>query len=344
LGPAMQEPRPRYALHVVRQKNIRHPGLVKAVSIASIFLGIICGCRPHVFIGYRLGLQEPLHRDRIVSVAAATTSDSAQEDVGNLWKDALTAERERSELLLAQLQEIESKGELAGARLQEEVLTVRKLYEECAVKWGEDEFQQLKMCNDRLQQGISSFQDDSQRPSSEPSGSGRLDGIGVFVEPLPPVPESDEFALVAGAPHVRVSLPIGWNGLMWGSDLTPLFDDEGARLMVFIVSLPLGLRFATAARPPESPAAPGELIVVDAVSPFSEAENNGIRAGDFVRAVSYMAPEEPDFLSKMLGAPTIKMPSVLKCDGLSVEEVNEALESNADAPDSTLTLLLERAL
>lgn len=319
-------------------------GIVSGIVAAAL------GCSSTAFLaGHHLGRRGTRQWKRPVSAAAAPISDPPkEEDVSSLWKDALVAERERSELLFAELAEVAGEDQL-----EKEASALRRLGdgqfgarpEECALIWGEDEFEQLRACNDALQQGIDRLRGASRQPPPEagPSGSGRLDGIGVAVESLPPVPTSGEFALVAGAPHVRVSLPLGLNGLMWGSDLTPLFDEEGERLMVFVATLPLGMRIATADRPSQAPAWDGGVIVVEAVSPSSEAERIGIRPGDFLRAVSYMAPgEEPGFLDKMLGAEAMKMPQVLKVDGLGCEEVTEALVSNTETPDGTLTLLLER--
>merc|ERR1719217_2021631 len=82
------------------------------------------------------------------------------------------------------------------------------------------------------------------------------------------------------------------NPSFWGCDLTPLFDDDGSRLMVFVASLPLEFEIGAAVRPPEAPAAPGDLIVVEAVKPGGQAEYLGIREGDVVRAVTRMSMDK----------------------------------------------------
>ena len=91
-----------------------------------------------------------------------------------------------------------------------------------------------------------------QRKTSAPSfvpTSGRLAGDPVTIDILPPVRETDGPALVPGAAHVRVSLPLKDNSeLMWGSDLTPLYEPTGARLMCFTAFLPLGIRLVEVQR------------------------------------------------------------------------------------------------
>ena len=71
----------------------------------------------------------------------------------------------------------------------------------------------------------------------------------MTIDILPPVRETDGPALVPGAAHVRVSLPLKDNSeLMWGSDLTPLYEPTGARLMCFTAFLPLGIRLVEVQR------------------------------------------------------------------------------------------------
>ena len=116
-------------------------------------------------------------------------------------------------------------------------------------------------------------------PSFVP-GSGRLAGDPVTIDILPPVRETDGPALVPGAAHVRVSLPLKDNSeLMWGSDLTPLYDDRGGRLMCFTAFLPLGLRLVEVQRPSDVPPAEADLVVVLSVDPKSEADSLGIQVG-----------------------------------------------------------------
>ncbi|CAE8658005.1 unnamed protein product, partial [Polarella glacialis] len=155
--------------------------------------------------------------------------------------------------------------------------------------------------------------------------------------------ESEGSALVAGAAHVRVSLPLDMNGgFMWGCDVTPLFGG-GERLMAFTAFLPLGLQLAAAPRPRDAPAAEGEVLVVEDVARGSEAELVGILPGDVLRALSYMGQgPEPSWLDKALGAQAMPMKTVMKCDGRAVDEVTTALLSNRDSPDGMITLMLER--
>ena len=102
-----------------------------------------------------------------------------------------------------------------------------------------------------LPQALQSLQN-PRRKTSMPSfvpTSGRLAGDPVTIDILPPVRETDGPALVPGAAHVRVSLPLSDNSeLMWGSDLTPLYEPSGARLMCFTAFLPLGLRLVEVQR------------------------------------------------------------------------------------------------
>jgi len=158
------------------------------------------------------------------------------------------------------------------------------------------------------------------------------------------VRETDGPALIPGAAHVRVSLPLVDNSeVMWGCDLTPLYDETGSRLMSFTAFLPLGMRLAGQSRPAALPPADADLVVVEEVDLRGEADVLGIRAGDVLRAVSYVGTgPEPGWLDQMLGAKAMPMKKVMKCDGRSVEEVTEALQSNRESPDGRLVLLLER--
>eukprot|EP00435_Cladocopium_sp_Y103_P035745 s420_g9.t1 len=85
-------------------------------------------------------------------------------------------------------------------------------------------------------------------------------------------------------------------------------------------------------RPAALPPADADLVVVEGVDPRSEADVLGIRAGDVLRAVSYVGTgPEPGWLDKMLGAEAMPMKKVMKCDGRSVEEVcqhNNQLQSS----------------
>ena len=99
--------------------------------------------------------------------------------------------------------------------------------------------------------------------------------------------------------------------MMWGCDLTPLYEETGGRLMFFTAFLPLGLQFTLSPRGPNVVGgAEVDLIVVDNVEAKSEGETLGIRRGDVLRAVSYVKAEEPEWLDKMLGAEAMPMKKV----------------------------------
>lgn len=275
------------------------------------------------------------------AVAAKAASDE------DPWKEAVAAERSRSELLLEQLSGLQ--GAFTEKQLEEEAANTRRSYEACAIEWSADGFEELKGCNDALEQGIQNLKGVATKATSPSvtSWTGtRLAGMEFDIDIMSPVSESNELALVAGAPHVRCSLPLSDNGsVMWGSDLTPFFDESGDRLMAFIAFLPLGMNLKNAPRPVEAPVGQGDAVVVDAVAKGSEAEVAGIKVGDYVRAVSLMgAGFEPTWFEKLLGAEAVPLKSVMKVDGLPAKEVIAALESNTDSPDglATVTLLLER--
>lgn len=277
---------------------------------------------------------------------AAAGSDDA-DDAGDAWEQAVAAERSRSDLLFAEVEKLQ--GEFTGSNLEKEVAEARDVYTECTVKWTSEGFQDIKACNDRLEEGIRALKGIATKATtaSVTSWKGtRLAGMEFDIDVLPPVSESEERALVPGAPHVRASLPLSDNGgLMWGSDLTPFFDDRGDRLIAFIAFLPLGLQVKNVPRPGEAPEWEGDAVVVDVVAKGSEAEVAGIEPGDYVRAVSCMGVGiEPNWFESFLGATAVPMKSVKKVDGLPAQEVLEALASNAQSPDglSTVTLLLER--
>ncbi|CAK0875796.1 unnamed protein product [Prorocentrum cordatum] len=267
---------------------------------------------------------------------------------GGAWGEALEAQRERAGALLGQLAELEQK--LGGAaRAGAEAAAVRAACEEGSA--DDQAFERLSAANTALQAVLIELEAVArlppvvdERPISLPQGS-RLAGLDVPVDVLPPVGDFSDWALVPGAAHVRVTLPLDDNqAVLWGSDLTPYFDAGGERLMVFIAEMPLGMQIGTAERPPEAPAVSNlNAIVVEAVGERSEAERLGIRPGDFVRAVSRMGPGlEPSFFDKMLGAEPVRVKDVVKVDGLSADEVSMAMLSNRDGPDGKLTLLLER--
>lgn len=271
-------------------------------------------------------------------------------DSNELWNEALVTEQSRSEVLLSQLDELGDA--ITGSAVENEFEAARKFFAEWESRPGSQEaFEQLRACNDQLQKSLKAVQAPGQKvvssaPSLIPGGTDRLPGDAVKREIMPPVTKSDEPALVAGAPHVRVSLPLMFNGgLMWGCDISPLFDSTGDRLMVFTAFLPIGMSLRSVPRPPDVPQAPGDLVVVDFVSPGGEADELGIEEGDFLRAVSYMDDgPQPGLLDSFLGAKPEFMKQVKKCDGLSVQEVRDALNSNREAPEGMINLLLERHL
>lgn len=291
-----------------------------------MLLAFLCG--PQVFVG----LVSPTRRLGHVPRWAAA----------ELWQEASQAERGRSELLLSKLEDLEGVG---SEQLRQKCLelqeAVRSLLE--AEGASQSSFEQLRESNDQLEEALQELQNPgrSSLPSFVPDAA--LPGDPVRIDVLPPARETDGPALLPGEAHVRVSLPLVDNGeVMWGCDLTPLFEESGDRLMFFTAFLPLGLQLTSAPRPSELPGS-AELIRVEAVEPKGEAELLGIRSGDVLRAVSYVgAGPEPGWLDKMLGAEAMPMKQVMKCDGRPLEEVIEALQSNSKNPDGRLVLLLER--
>ncbi|CAK9007338.1 unnamed protein product [Durusdinium trenchii] len=310
----------------------RLPRLVRAgpplggVVGSTLLLAFLCG--PQVFVG----LVSPTRRLGHVPRWAAA----------ELWQEASQAERGRSELLLSKLEDLEGVG---SEQLRQKCLelqeAVRSLLE--AEGASQSSFEQLRESNDQLEEALQELQNPgrSSLPSFVPDAA--LPGDPVRIDVLPPARETDGPALLPGEAHVRVSLPLVDNGeVMWGCDLTPLFEESGDRLMFFTAFLPLGLQLTSAPRPSELPGS-AELIRVEAVEPKGEAELLGIRSGDVLRAVSYVgAGPEPGWLDKMLGAEAMPMKQVMKCDGRPLEEVIEALQSNSKNPDGRLVLLLER--
>ncbi|CAL1164535.1 unnamed protein product [Cladocopium goreaui] len=258
-----------------------------------------------------------------------------------LWQEALTAERGRAELLLSKLQDLEDLGARESCGALAEKLQVLLKQETPA---SQESFDTLRSANDQLDEALKELE--SPRSPSLPSvvPSSQLPGDPVTIDLLPPVRETDGPALIPGAAHVRVSLPLVDNSeVMWGCDLTPLYDETGSRLMSFTAFLPLGMRLAGQSRPAALPPADADLVVVEEVDLRGEADVLGIRAGDVLRAVSYVGTgPEPGWLDQMLGAKAMPMKKVMKCDGRSVEEVTEALQSNRESPDGRLVLLLER--
>uniref|UniRef100_A0A7S1SEG0 PDZ domain-containing protein n=1 Tax=Alexandrium catenella TaxID=2925 RepID=A0A7S1SEG0_ALECA len=326
----------------------RHGGAIaarRALTCAEITLLLLGVFGATTFVGLRgtSGWHRPpllRHPDR--GDPAVSLRASGEE----VWGEALEVQRERSEALLARLGDLRAK--LGGRRLEGESAAVRKLREDSS--GGSDAFEKLRAANDALQGGLEGLEGIARlppvvdaRPPSLPEDS-RLAGLDVPVDVLPPVGDFGDRALVPGAPHVRVTLPLDDDqAVLWGSDLTPFFDQEGDRLMVFVAELPLGMQVGEAERPAEAPVRSLSAIVVEAVGERGQAERLGIRPGDYLRAVSRMGDGiEPGFLDKMLGAEAVKMKDVLKVDGLTVQEVTEAILSNEGSPDGKLTLLLER--
>lgn len=335
--PELPRPRPRQ----VQVKNL----LLVAFGVACLALTRITQSS---WVIRSLGFASISHvRHPYSNIGTAALGSDATEDI---WRQALAAERERSEVIFAQLEDLQDK--LTGTQLEEEASAARTIYEDCAVQWGAQEFEQLQECNNRLQDGIQRLQRGASSPAEKgsslpswlPKGA-RVEGIEVAVDSLPPVLESEGSALLAGAPHVRVSLPLDGNGgLMWGCDLTPFFDGDGDNLIAFTAFHPLGMKIAQAPRPLVAPQAEGTVLVVEAVDEGSEAEVVGIKQGDFLRAVSYMGSgPQPSFLDGLLGAQPMQIKKILKCNDHPAQEVIDALESNKGSPDGMVTLLLERS-
>ncbi|CAE7727150.1 unnamed protein product [Symbiodinium necroappetens] len=318
--------------------HCRHP---------SKCLGALFACLAVLPHGHQnlVGARSPLAISRWRSLLPRQSQASGEA----LWQEALQAERSRSELLLGKFEDLEGLGAADDAQdrrssLKEELSGLLK--EE--LPKTQAAFEKLKGYNDELDEALQLLQN-PRRKTSAPSfvpTSGRLAGDPVTIDILPPVRETDGPALVPGAAHVRVSLPLKDNSeLMWGSDLTPLYEPTGARLMCFTAFLPLGIRLVEVQRPLDVPRIDADLVVVLSVDPKSEAETLGIQVGDIVRAVSFVwAGPEPGWLDKMLGAEAMPMQQVMKCDGRSAAEVTEALESNRENLDGRLVLLLERPL
>ncbi|CAE7803875.1 unnamed protein product [Symbiodinium sp. CCMP2456] len=293
--------------------HCRHP---------SKCLGALFACLAVLPHGHQnlVGARSPLAITRWRSLLPRHSQSSGEA----LWQEALQAERSRSELLLGKFEDLEGLGAADAqdrrSSLKEELLGFLK--EE--LPKTQASFEKLKAYNDELDEALQLLQN-PRRKTSAPSfvpTSGRLAGDPVTIDILPPVRETDGPALVPGAAHVRVSLPLKDNSeLMWGSDLTPLYEPTGARLMCFTAFLPLGIRLW---RPLDVPRIDADLVVVLSVDPKSEAETLGIQVGDIVRAVSFVgAGPEPGWLDKMLGAEAMPMQQVMKCDGRSAAEAGK---------------------
>lgn len=98
--------------------------------------------------------------------------------------------------------------------------------------------------------------------------------------------------------------------VMWGCDLTPLYDEVGSRLMSFTAFLPMGMQLTSFPRPSDLPG-DADLVMVEEVESKGEADVIGIQAGDILRAVSYVGTgPEPGWLDKMLGAEAMPMKKV----------------------------------
>eukprot|EP00434_Breviolum_minutum_P031188 symbB.v1.2.027581.t1/scaffold2840.1/size69153/6 len=259
----------------------------------------------------------------------------------SLWQEAYDTERSRSDLLLSKLKDLEDLGARESCGALEEVL--QDLLEQSPLA-SQESFDALRRANDQLDEALQELQS-PRLPSSLPSlvPSSKLPGDPVTIDVLPPVRETDGPALVPGAAHVRVSLPLVDNSeVMWGCDLTPLYDEVGSRLMSFTAFLPMGMQLTSFPRPSDLPG-DADLVMVEEVESKGEADVIGIQAGDILRAVSYVGTgPEPGWLDKMLGAEAMPMKKVMKCDGRSIDEVTDALQSNRDSPDGRLVLLLER--
>ena len=120
-----------------------------------------------------------------------------------LWQEALEAERARAELLLLEAQGTEGCGELAEAL---QAMLQRP------TEASESSFEALRGANDELNDALQGAR--APQIASLPSldVGQALPGEFVRIDLLPPVRESDGPALVPGAAHVRVSLPLVDNG------------------------------------------------------------------------------------------------------------------------------------
>ena len=118
-----------------------------------------------------------------------------------LWQEALGAERDRAELLL-----LEAQGLPATAVEALEALLERPL------EASQSSFEALRSANDEVYEALQAAKAPqiASLPSLEVGQA--LPGEFVRIDLLPPVLESDGPALVPGAAHVRVSLPLVDNG------------------------------------------------------------------------------------------------------------------------------------
>jgi len=290
------------------------------------------------------------------------------DEVEALLTQAMELERDRSELLLSQLDILDE--DVVEERVPQDVIDEVKQLLQMATSAGTGKlYKPLQESNNRLQESINKAsraasepeEEEEAQPSSLPSflpkwAKTRLAGMEVSVDELPPVVASDEAAVIAQAAIVRVTMPLGdlggFNELLWGADVTPFYDEEGDRLMVFIVPFsfgpyPVGLKFSNGPRPAEAPIGQGDAVRVESVIEGSDADKAGIKAGDYLRAFSYMKdPPEPSFIDNILGAtgPAEPLKAVHKCDAWEVAEVEKALLTNKGSPDDEITLLLERPL
>mmetsp|Transcript_62455 Transcript_62455/g.116003 ORF Transcript_62455/g.116003 Transcript_62455/m.116003 type:complete len:350 (-) Transcript_62455:56-1105(-) len=305
----------------------------------------------------------PPCRSRIIQRLARGGND---EEVEALLTQAMELERDRSELLLSQLDILDADVE---ERVPQDAIDEVKQLLQMATSGGTGKlYKPLQASNNRLQESInkasrasSEPEEEEAKPSSLPSflpkwAKTRLAGMDVNVDEIPPVVASDEAAVIAQAAIVRVTMPLGdlggFNELLWGADVTPFYDDEGDRLMVFTVPFslgpyPVGLKFSNEPRPEEAPIGQGNTVRVESVLEGSDADKAGIKAGDYLRAFSYMKdPPEPSFIDNILGStgPEAPLKAVHKCDAWEVDAVEKALLTNKVSPDREITLLLERPL
>jgi len=326
---------------MVSNKPCRVPRVLSA-SAVTVAIAISCSGVRSSCMSFRL--QQQASRSEVLATSRSCKSDNAEK----VWEDALRAERDRSVLLTAKVSQRGRAGLPSTSELLDKIDKLKEI--ETLLKGSDngildlgDAFRVLRGLNDEVQASLSSLE-------SFPEGlTEALPGVAVNLTVLPPV-QTSERGLVARAAHVRVALPLGAVfaagpldalGPAWGCDITPLFDDIGRYLFIVVAKHPLDGWQLENSPGPTLPGAEGGVASVAAVERGSQAAHLGILAGDVLRAVSFMAPASFKVMGFSFGeAGRIK--KVLKCDGAALLEVEEALVSNAESPDSKVTLLLER--
>eukprot|EP00403_Amphidinium_massartii_P010790 CAMPEP_0178410256 /NCGR_PEP_ID=MMETSP0689_2-20121128/20884_1 /TAXON_ID=160604 /ORGANISM="Amphidinium massartii, Strain CS-259" /LENGTH=360 /DNA_ID=CAMNT_0020031423 /DNA_START=48 /DNA_END=1130 /DNA_ORIENTATION=+ len=313
------------------------------------------------------GLRRTSELPRSSRIALAASED---DEVEALLVEALELESDRSELLLSQI-DIMNPDTVSKPVPQEAIDEVRQLLDMAKAGGSGKLFKPLQTSNNKLQESISIANQKEPVVEEQPVISSlpsylpkwykqRPAGLDINVDVLPPVPRSEDPAVIGQAANLRVTMPIfdlgGLDELLWGADVTPFFDDDGDQLIVIILPFslgpyPAGVRLANADRPLVAPEGKGNTVVVESVIEGSEADKAGIKAGDYLRAFSYMKdPQEPSFLDQtidnFLGStgPDAPLKAVIKCDTWAVEDVEKKLLTNRNSPDGEITLLLERPI